>query len=66
MCGLAAQNKPKLMDLAQRFQGHIAGLNNSQILSGNIPDFNSSQRLLILVANRNNNNNTQQKAAEEK
>ena len=39
MCGLAAQNKPKLMELAQRFQDHLTGLNNSQILTGNIPDF---------------------------
>ena len=49
MCGLAAQKKPKLMGLAQGFKDHLTGLNNSQILSGNIPDFSSSRRPLILV-----------------
>ena len=50
MCGLAAQKKPKLMGLVQGFKDHLTGLKNSLILSGNILDFSSFQRLLILVA----------------
>ena len=48
MCGLAAHNKPRVKRLAQGFQENLTGLNNSQTLRENIPNFNSCQTLLIL------------------
>ena len=50
MCCLAAQNRPRPIWLAQGFQNHFTDVNNSQTLGRNIPDFNSSQTILILVA----------------
>ena len=49
MCGLAAPNRPRLTRLVEGFQDNLTGLNNSQTFSQNIPNFSSSQTLLILV-----------------
>ena len=40
--------KVRLKRLAQGFQDNLTGLNNSQTLRENIPNFNSCQTLLIL------------------
>ena len=50
MRGLAALDKARLTRLAVGFQHNLTGLNNSQTLSQNtVPNFSSSQTLLILV-----------------